>query len=152
MASPAGEPAGLLGITAAHNQVRANAMPTPQPALPALTWSTSLGTYAQTYADKCVYQHSGGPHGENIYASAGSTPTGQSVVNEWASESANYTYSTNACKGVCGHYTQIVWRKTTQLGCGIANCSTGSPFSGFTDWTFVVCDYDPPGNDGSKPY
>jgi hypothetical protein len=36
----------------------------------------------------------------------------------------------------------------------VAACSTNSPFlPDFPDWTFVVCDYDPPGNfEGEKPY
>ena len=74
------------------------------------------------------------------------------MTASWASEASNYDYASNACSGTCGHYTQIVWRGSTELGCGIASCSKNSPFSGFSDWTFVVCNYDPPGNSGGKPY
>lgn len=149
----AGEPAGLSGITAAHNVVRANASPTPSPALLALTWSTSAATQAESWAAQCQWKHSGANgFGENIYASAGQGVTGQKVVDSWAGEDKDYNYETGACSGVCGHYTQIVWRKTTQLGCAVHECSTGSPFSNFPNWTFVVCNYTPPGNSGGKPY
>ncbi len=58
------------------------------------------------------------------------------------------------CANACGHYTQIVWRSTTHVGCGIQTCSTNSPFGPmFPDWTFVVCNYEPPGNlIGQSPY
>ena len=43
-----------------------------------------------------------------------------------------------------GHYTQMVWRDTTRLGCGEAQCK---------GMLMVVCNYDPPGNYiGQKPY
>lgn len=148
-----GEPAGLVGITAAHNAVRASADPAPSPALSPLTWSNTAAAQAASWAAGCQWKHSGANgFGENIYAAAGQGVTGQSVVDSWASEDANYTYASNACSGVCGHYTQIVWRATTQLGCAVRECSTGSPFSNFPNWTFVVCNYTPPGNSGGKPY
>jgi hypothetical protein len=54
---------------------------------------------------------------------------------------------------VCGHYTQIVWKTTTRLGCGVALCDQNSPFMGFPKWEFWVCNYAPPGNyNGQRPY
>jgi len=56
----------------------------------------------------------------------------------------------------CGHYTQIVWDTTTQVGCAIQACPAGigSPPPGVTTaWSYVVCDYSPPGNIvGLRPY
>jgi pathogenesis-related protein 1 len=67
--------------------------------------------------------------------------------------SKDYEYRANSCSNVCGHYTQVVWRKSTKLGCGVTNCTKNSRFSGFTDWQFRVCEYDPPSNfNGEKPY
>jgi len=100
-----------------------------------------------------MFKHSGGQYGENIYASAGSNTTPADVVDSWVSEAKDYDYAANSCAGTCGHYTQVVWRKSTKLGCAVANCSKNSPFSGFTQWQFWVCNYDPPGNfNGQKPY
>jgi len=68
------------------------------------------------------------------------------------SEKANYNYSANSCSATCGHYTQVVWRNSLRLGCGVKNCTTGSPFGGGA-WQFWVCNYDPPGNiSGQRPY
>ena len=68
------------------------------------------------------------------------------------SEQSLYNYAANTCSGACGHYTQMVWRTTTTVGCGFRNCTTGSPFTGFPNWTVVVCNYNPAGNNGQRPY
>jgi pathogenesis-related protein 1 len=145
------EPANMTGMTAAHNAARAAVVPAANPSIPPLSWSSTVATFAQTYSENCVFAHSGGPYGENIYATSG-TASPQAVVTSWVSEDANYNYANNTCSGVCGHYTQVVWRDTTSLGCGVTNCTTNSPFGG-GNWQFWVCDYDPPGNfNNMKPY
>src|SRR5689334_598073 len=63
------EPPGLVGITAAHNQVRANVSPAASPPLVPLTWSSTVATAAQTWANGCSFAHSGNGYGENIFAS-----------------------------------------------------------------------------------
>jgi hypothetical protein len=143
-------------LLAEHNHVRATAMPAPSPALPALTWNAQAQALAQSWVDQCTWDHNpatGNTWGENIYAATGSsTPT--QIVDDWAAESADYTYATNTCAAgkACGHYTQIVWRTTTSVGCASKRCTVNSPF-GSGDWTFWVCDYAPPGNIvGRKPY
>lgn len=150
-----GEPAGLAGITAAHNEVRAKVAPAPSSPLPPLVWSNTLGAAAADHAAGCVWEHSGNQYGENIYASAGSVPGASSAVGSWASEASDYDYASNSCAAgeVCGHYTQVVWRDSTELGCALQKCETGSPFDAFPTWYFVVCNYNPPGNfSGNKPY
>jgi len=53
----------------------------------------------------------------------------------------------------CGHYTQVVWRSSILLGCGIKSCSTNTPFGAqFPNWYIVVCNHSPAGNNGSRPY
>jgi len=148
----------LAGITDAHNDVRAAALPAPDPALGPLCWSSSVATVSQAWADNCTWQHNPGRGdlGENIFAGSGDwrTTGALSAVELWAAEVEYYDYATNSCQSgeVCGHYTQIVWRNSEDLGCGIKLCNSGSPFGGGT-WTFVVCNYGPPGNwVGQKPY
>jgi hypothetical protein len=105
-----------------------------------------------------VYQHNAGRGnlGENIAASSpGHWPSIAEVVQAWASEAADYDYASNSCAPgkACGHYTQIVWRDSTLLGCAYARCTTNSPFDGVPTWDFWVCDYSPPGNwVGQRPY
>ncbi len=139
-----------LGAASAHNAVRQAVSPAADPPLPDLTWGDDLAAVAQTVADTCVFEHSGNDFGENLYAGTG-TPTIQDAVDAWASEVADYDYDSNGCSGVCGHYTQIVWRDTTRVGCAFADCETlqGAGFGG----RYWVCEYDPPGNFiGQKPY
>ncbi len=144
-------------MVAAHNKFRTEV------GVPGIKWSVSLAEIAQTYANKqkavgCKMKHSGAKGlGENIYwASAITYSSGKSkpqditstkVTDSWGSEKANYTYSSNSCASgkVCGHYTQIVWKDSTEVGCGKAVCADNSQF-----W---VCNYTPPGNyTGQKPY
>lgn len=150
-AKPAGDPetGRFAGITAAHNKVRARLDIAP------LEWSPELARFAQAWADKlarkgCRLQHrppNGADkqrYGENIFSMSGDTPSPDAVVDEWAAEVKDYNPKTNRCKGVCGHYTQVVWRKSLRLGCGMATCG---------DTEVWVCNYDPAGNwDGERPY
>ena len=153
-----GEPAGLAGITLAHNQVR-DMVDTTDP-LPFLTWSNELAATAAAWAAQCVdteqpiglIDHNPGrsdghPYyvGENIFGSGGGA-SGQEAVQLWAAEGANYTYATNACNGVCGHYTQVVRRTTLEVGCALHVCP------GLQFGTSIVCDYGPGGNSGGAPY
>jgi len=156
-AAPAGEPAELAGITAAHNTVRAGVGVGP------LKWSPALAATAAAWAARCVDDESpfgiidhnpdrrtGHPYyvGENIYASTGSaSPT--VAVSKWAAEAAHYDYATNTCAAgqVCGHYTQVVWAGTREVGCARHDCP------GLAYPSAIVCDYGPGGNvAGSKPY
>jgi pathogenesis-related protein 1 len=125
--------------------------PPASPPLDPLTWSADVGAVAQAYAERCEFRHSGGPYGENIFAATGSKSP-KDVVDDWVSEKTDYDYATDSCSGVCGHYTQVVWRDSKRLGCGVANCTKNSPF-GSGSWQMWVCNYDPPGNFvGKKPY
>jgi pathogenesis-related protein 1 len=156
----------------AQNAVRADpstvdGSPAPSPALAPLAWSDTVAARAQAYADGCVYAHDVNAlralgYGENLAAAAppGSLTTAQ-VVGLWASEAPYYHYDTNTCDAAnaantahtCGHYTQLVWRGTTVVGCGVQACTRNSPFQGFSTWQLWVCDYAPPGNYvGERPY
>ncbi len=155
----------------AQNAVRADpstvgGSPAPSPALSPLSWSDTVASRAEAWANGCVYMHDVTQlhdlgYGENIAAATppGSLTTAQ-VVGLWASEAPYYDYATNTCNtanppnpwGTCGHYTQLVWRSTTVVGCGFRTCSTGSPW-GSGSWDYWVCDYAPAGNYvGERPY
>ena len=153
-----GEPAELAGITLAHNQIR-DMVDTADP-LPFLTWSNALAATAAAWAAQCIDtdqpiglidhnpgRSSGHPYyvGENIFGSGGGA-TGPEAVQLWAAEGANYNYATGACNGICGHYTQVVWRTTLEVGCAIHDCP------GLQFGNSIVCDYGPGGNSGGKPY
>lgn len=149
----------------AHEAVRRAppSQPKPNPPLPALTWNQELADLARAHADKCAFEHSsdaarkkaiGAWVGENIAANTGAAYTPEMVVNGWAGEAADYKYQNNSCrKGkMCGHYTQVVWRETTQVGCAKATCGKLKN-TAMTDAELWVCNYLPGGNYvGERPY
>ncbi|MEM7017527.1 MAG: ricin-type beta-trefoil lectin domain protein [Pseudomonadota bacterium] len=147
MPAAAAEPEGVFnGIVAAHNAFRTEVGVAP------LQWSASIAAYAQEWADhlkaneNCALKHRGAGrlYGENI--AGGGVVSPQVAVRLWGGEKAFYDGTTHACQAgqVCGHYTQIVWRSTTELGCGMASCGGIS---------VLVCSYSPPGNyRGQNPY
>ncbi|PAN08622.1 hypothetical protein PAHAL_1G424800 [Panicum hallii] len=119
-----------------------------------LRWDEGLAAYARRYAaarsSDCALVHSHGPYGENLFrGSGGAGWTPADVVSAWVRERALYDPRANACRGApgaCGHYTQIVWRSTTAVGCALVTCGGGRA-------TFGVCSYNPPGNYvGMRPY
>jgi pathogenesis-related protein 1 len=151
--------AGLANddAVAAHNEIRAAAVPTPSPPLPAMHWDDSAARVADSWAANCMFAHSHTPgYGENIYASTSTDDTAREAVVAWASEVTDYDYASNSCAAgkVCGHYTQLVWRSSTGVGCASRVCDVNSPFSiGNGHWLLWVCDYIPPGNYiGERPY
>jgi uncharacterized protein YkwD len=153
-----GEPSWKQAMLDATNSVRANPQPAPNPPLSPLSWDDNLGSTAQSYANKCVFEHNAnrGSLGENIaFFGPGGNPASD-AVQVWAAEASNYTYASNSCASgqQCGHYTQLVWRSTTAVGCGMTHCQNLQLSDGSTvEGDFWVCDYNPPGNFvGQKPY
>lgn len=140
---------------------------------PALIWSNSLQTEAQNWANQlkskgCHMKHSTGSSGENLYwasakkSASSKDATGdwiwnnslqsvsdKEVTDSWGSEKQWYNYSSNQCTApagqACGHYTQVIWKDTKEVGCANAVCEDFSQV-----W---VCNYAPAGNYvGQIPY
>ena len=115
-----------------------------------ISWNATVAAYAQNYANRrttdCALQHSQGPYGENIAIGYGDGFGPVEAFKLWVDEKTNYDYKSNSCvRDQCLHYTQIVWRDSVQLGCGMAQCKDG--------WTFITCNYYPRGNYlGQRPY
>lgn len=153
----------IENILNAHNKARQKA------GVPNLLWSNTLEKYAQEWAaylksnKQCGLLHrpSTGSqkqkYGENLFylgpvkwsngKIAQQQLSEQLVVNKWLGEKSNYDITSNTCKAgsVCGHYTQVMWKKSTQLGCAAVACNNQAQV--------VVCNYDPPGNfSGQRPF
>jgi pathogenesis-related protein 1 len=140
-------------FVAAHNQHRAHVSPAANPPLPNVTWSNELAAQARAWAERCEFNHSKTDLGENLSARTDMADP-EVIVAAWAAEGENFDYKRNRCASgeVCGHYTQVVWRDSTQIGCGMAQCGAGGPF-GDTQWFLWVCNYSPAGNwSGQRPY
>jgi pathogenesis-related protein 1 len=137
-----------------HNKVRKEV------GSPELTWSKELSAYAQEWADHlanengCRMEHhkkpelKGKPVGENLFWGSSADvyhPIDASV--SWYGEKKLYRYGKFGVGNwhAIGHYTQMVWKNTKEVGVGIAVCKNGE--------LMVVANYAPAGNYvGQLPY
>ena len=134
-----------------HNKARAEVGVGP------LAWSKNLAVYAQSWADhlastSCRMEHrphSGQwkqEHGENLLIGTVGYHGVADAAQAWDRERSAYHGGvlTSSNWYASGHYTQMVWKNTSRLGCAKAECGGN---------VIVVCNYDPPGNVlGQKPY
>lgn len=148
-------------IVNAHNAYRSD----PAVNIPNLQWDSTLAVGAQTWADNLAatvhqLQHSDPSMrqglGENIASATTGSNTPAQMVDLWGktvvpappkaggrSEQAQFKpgIMPNVSKDgqPVGHYTQMIWKTTTSVGCGLATDST-------TGNTYLVCRYSPAGN------
>ena len=131
-----------LEILAAHNRYRIEV------GVPMLKWSDDLSAtalqWARHLAEVHVFQHSGAlGAGENLAMWTAGHASLTQLVDLWGAEKRFFVeahfpdVSTIGDWRTVGHYTQIVWRDTTEVGCGR---STGGGYD------FLVCQYAPQGN------
>ncbi|NET01369.1 MAG: secretion protein [Sphaerospermopsis sp. SIO1G2] len=125
---------------------------------PAMTMSNSLNNTAQEWAEYLAsngtFQHSSSSQrngaGENIYvyyttAGSANADTITKGVKSWYDEVSKYDYNNPGFSGETGHFTQVVWKSSTQLGCGAAKgvkTLGGNQYNAF----YLVCQYGPAGN------
>ena len=113
-----------------------------------MTWSKELAASAQRWADtlrknQCAFDHDPDTnHGENLsyFAPVGSG-SAERVVTGWYEEVELYDFSNPGFRFDTGHFTQVVWVDSTELGCGMAECRNAELW---------VCRYNPPGNFGRQ--
>lgn len=146
--STAGNSAFARELLEAHNRYRTEV------GASGLAWSPTLATSAQGWADQLAaegaFYHSDRAFrngaGENL--ATGGPPgayTLTGLVNLWGAEQQYFipgkpfsdaASNTGSWQDI-GHYTQIIWRNTTSVGCGLATTA---------DRDILVCHYDPAGN------
>lgn len=133
-------------LLAAHNEVR-NAV-----GVPPLRWNPQLAADARVWADELAatgrFEHSPDepntePQGENLWAGTPRAFSPESMVGLWTAERADYrsgVFPDNSRSGDVervGHYTQMIWRGTRQVGCATAIGKREE---------FLVCRYSDAGN------
>merc|ERR1712059_151151 len=126
-----------------------------------LVWNTELEVVAQRWADQCTFGHDsergkldGTYVGQNAYISSSSVsstaeammPTMDGAVTAWYNEVTDPGFdSANISPFVSdsgtGHYTQVVWADTSEVGCGWSYYQDGSWYK-----SLVICNYAVGGN------
>lgn len=121
----------------AHNEYRKKHGAAP------LSWSRRAERMAQDWADHLASEkrlehgnHSG--MGQNLGYVFGQEMTGQAVTDMWYDEFKDYDFNKGQFTATTGHFTQLVWRSTTEMGIARATASDGS--------VYAVCNYVPAGN------
>lgn len=129
-----------------------------------LVWNETLTEYARNWADTCIWKHSDGPYGENL---AFGFPNASAAVAAWGDEGQWYNFQKpTGFTEKTGHFTQLVWRSTAEVGCAAINCGYSQDDKERRDigdtevglqsraadgtmraqgW-YVVCEYTPAGN------
>jgi len=132
-----------------HNERRARHGADP------LVWDTELESFAVNYAAACNFRHEPNlrqfQQGENLAVTTkaeNETAIMLEMIESWYDEVSLYDFN-NPANGPPnymrhGHFTQMVWKETTALGCGLRSCPGG--ITGFRAGSLVVCRYAPPGN------
>ena len=135
---------------AVHNRYRAQA------GVPALQWDPRLALGAQAYAQEMAatgrFAHS--PRairpgiGENLWMGTSGSYSLETMLTHWGEERNQFRpgiFPAVVTRGTwmdVAHYTQMVWRGTTHVGCAL-HSGRGSDY--------LVCRYSPSGNrDGQR--
>ena len=120
--------------------------------VPPLVWNQQLAQDARTWANELAasgrFEHSpdepGKPiEGENLWAGTPRAFAPEAMVALWAAEKRDYrpgVFPNNSRSGdveKVGHYTQMIWRDTHEVGCATA---VGNHEQ------FLVCRYSEAGN------
>ncbi|CAF2083199.1 unnamed protein product [Rotaria magnacalcarata] len=128
----------------AHNEFRA------RHGVPPMVLDEDISRKAQAYADYLaannLFHHSGdrGGLGENLYTKSSSQPLKNEslcklATESWYDEIKEYDFDNPGSTSGTGHFTQVIWKESTNLGVGVGFGNNGKR-------VVVVCQYDPAGN------
>ena len=133
-------------LLASHNRERQSL------GMPQMQWDDGLAQRAQRWAEHLAanrkFEHSpnipGQPlEGENIWGGTTGAFFPEDMVGLWIAEKEHFVEGVFPANSKTGrvqdvsHYTQIVWRRTGAVGCGMSRSG---------DEEIMVCRYSEPGN------
>lgn len=101
-------------------------------------WNETLATFAANYLNSlpdCAFKHSGGPYGENL---AMGYQDVRGAIDAWGNERDHYDFDKGDFNEKTGHFTSMVWKESTTLGCARKACDGKG-------W-YLICEYWPTGN------
>jgi uncharacterized protein YkwD len=152
--TPSGPPPGgyAAKVIRHHNVHRSNH------SVPDVQWDQGLADTAMKIAQTCVYAHNtdmdGGGYGQNIAAGIPADNITAAITDAFYNGEvgwykAYYGREPTANFEHWGHFSQIVWKGTSHVGCATFDCSA-TGLSGLTSSNipphFTVCNYKNPGN------
>jgi len=134
-----------MRVVMLHNQQRAAAGVRP------ITWDPGLAAAADAYATQLARTRRWGHsptatrpgQGENLWMGTRGAFSVDAMIGSWAGEGRMFrpgtfpTVSRTGNWGDVGHYTQMVWRGTTRVGCAVRSSARDD---------YLVCRYAPAGN------
>lgn len=115
--------------------------------VPPLVLNKELNKVAQKWADELAKKDSmayslNKKYGESVYSGWSADPntkiTAKDCIDKWYSEINEFSFGQEPSVLTCGHFTQIVWKDTKELGIGTAKSKSGK--------LYAVANYSPPGN------
>lgn len=138
-----GLPARILAL---HNRERERA------GVPPLTWDIALAEAAASYGPALArigrLEHSPAVsrpgQGENLWMGTRGAYSVEEMIGGWIGEKRLFrpgrfpdAVSASGNWSDVAHYTQMIWRGTTRVGCAIPSVG---------DWDYLICRYAPGGN------
>uniref|UniRef100_A0A8D0HRL9 ShKT domain-containing protein n=1 Tax=Sphenodon punctatus TaxID=8508 RepID=A0A8D0HRL9_SPHPU len=133
-----------------HNDLRRMVEPTASNML-RMKWNATAAKNAESWANDCILGHSpktrrqienGLQCGENLYY-ASVPKSWSSGIQGWFDERSDFIFGKGPDEdtAIIGHYTQMVWYKSYEIGCAVAYCPKSALYK-----FFYVCHYCPAGN------
>uniref|UniRef100_A0A0K0FCA4 CAP domain-containing protein (inferred by orthology to a human protein) n=1 Tax=Strongyloides venezuelensis TaxID=75913 RepID=A0A0K0FCA4_STRVS len=96
--------------------------------------------YAEYLSNNEIFMHdpsnSANRIGENLAMSSKSQIS--IMTRSWYEEIQKYNFQKCDAQSGCGHFTQMIWKSTTKVGCGVSESRSGI--------VYMVCKYSPAGN------
>ncbi len=137
-------------LLSAHNRERALFGAAP------LMWDPNLATAAASYGPALSamgrLQHSSRANrpgqSENLWMGTRGAYPAEAMVGAWIGEKRYFrsgtfpNVSTSGNWQDVGHFTQLVWKGTTHVGCAVHHDAR---------WDFLICRYSPKGNVDGRP-
>lgn len=120
--------------------------------VPPLAWDETLAAHARAYAEEMArtrrFAHAQQPQGpgregENLWTGTRGAYSYAEMIGHWAAERRDFVNGVTPAFSRTGkwedvaHYTQMVWRGSTRVGCALASNARDD---------YLVCRYAPAGN------
>jgi len=141
-----------------------NAPQPPAANMKKMIWNTELEEIAQRWADQCEFGHDsvrtkldGTSVGQNAFIGYSSAEAAESVVQGGMADTAQSWYDEVTSPGFdsqdispfkfssgAGHYTQVVWADSEEIGCALVYFKDTSALLDYNN--LVVCNYASAGN------